>query len=77
MAAEALAIATPGSIVIADDFGDQLDAATAEHFAAALRQRAPPQPLINLRRCLAPKIAWSSASVPAIIARSLARVIAV
>lgn len=39
--AEALVLASvPGAIVIGDDFGDQLDAATTEHFAAVLRARA-------------------------------------
>ena len=37
-AAEALLLATvPGAVVLADDFGDQLDAAAAEHLAAVLR----------------------------------------
>ena len=37
-AAEAILLASvPGAIVLADDFGDQLDAAAAEHLAATLR----------------------------------------
>ena len=41
MAAEALVVAAvPGAVVLGDDFGDQLDAATSEHLAAVLRQRA-------------------------------------
>ena len=40
-AAEASAIAdASGAIVLADDFGDQLDAASAEYLAARLRRRA-------------------------------------
>jgi putative ATP-dependent endonuclease of OLD family len=40
-AAEALLVAqVPGAIVLADDFGDQLDGATAEHLAAMLRADA-------------------------------------
>lgn len=37
-AAEAMRLAAvPGAVILADDFGDQLDAATAEHLAALLR----------------------------------------
>jgi putative ATP-dependent endonuclease of OLD family len=40
-AAEALLLTqTPGAVVLADDFGDQLDSATAEHLAAMLRAGA-------------------------------------
>ena len=40
-AAEAMLLASvPGAIVLADDFGDQLDAAAAEHLAALLRARS-------------------------------------
>lgn len=40
-AAEAMLLANvPGAIVLADDFGDQLDAATTEHLAALLRGRS-------------------------------------
>jgi putative ATP-dependent endonuclease of OLD family len=40
-AAEALLLADmPGAVVLADDFGDQLDSATTEHLAAMLRARA-------------------------------------
>jgi hypothetical protein len=39
--AEAIMLATaPGAIILADDFGDQLDTANAEHFAAQLRASA-------------------------------------
>jgi hypothetical protein len=39
--AEAMLLANvPGAIVLADDFGDQLDAATTEHLAALLRGRS-------------------------------------
>ena len=39
--AEAMLLATmPGAVVLADDFGDQLDAPAAEHLAAILRSRA-------------------------------------
>lgn len=39
--AEALQLATvPGAVVLADDFGDQLDAAAAEHLGAVLRAKA-------------------------------------
>lgn len=39
--AEAMLLASvPGAIVLADDFGDQLDAAAAEHLAALLRARS-------------------------------------
>jgi hypothetical protein len=40
-AAEAMLLANlPGAVVLADDFGDQLDAAAAEHLAALLRARS-------------------------------------
>lgn len=40
-AAEAMLLASvPGAIVLADDFGDQLDAAAAEHLTALLRARS-------------------------------------
>jgi hypothetical protein len=40
-AAEAMLLANvPGAIVLADDFGDQLDTAAAEHLAAMLRARS-------------------------------------
>jgi hypothetical protein len=40
-AAEAMLLANvPGAIVLADDFGDQLDTAAAEHLAALLRARS-------------------------------------
>jgi hypothetical protein len=40
-AAEAILLASvPGAVVLADDFGDQLDTAAAEHLAATLRARA-------------------------------------
>ena len=40
-AAEAMLLASvPGAIVLADDFGDQLDTAAAEHLAAMLRARS-------------------------------------
>jgi hypothetical protein len=40
-AAEAMLLASvPGAIVLADDFGDQLDAAATEHLAALLRARS-------------------------------------
>lgn len=39
--AEAMLLASvPGAIVLADDFGDQLDSAAAEHLAALLRARS-------------------------------------
>ncbi|MEV0530888.1 hypothetical protein [Kitasatospora sp. NPDC050463] len=39
--AEAMLLANvPGAIVLADDFGDQLDAATAEHLASLIRNRS-------------------------------------
>lgn len=39
--AEAMLLATvPGAVVLADDFGDQLDASAAEHLAGMLRSRA-------------------------------------
>jgi hypothetical protein len=39
--AEAMLLASvPGAIVLADDFGDQLDAGAAEHLAALLRARS-------------------------------------
>ncbi|MGQ4482630.1 hypothetical protein [Streptomyces sp. SAS_276] len=39
--AEALLLAdVPGAVVLADDFGDQLDAATAEHLASLIRNRS-------------------------------------
>lgn len=40
-ASEAMLLASvPGAVVLADDFGDRLDAAAAEHLAAMLRARA-------------------------------------
>ena len=40
-AAEAMLLASvPGAVVLADDFGDQLDTAAAEHLAAMLRARS-------------------------------------
>jgi hypothetical protein len=40
-AAEAMLLANvPGAVVLADDFGDKLDAAAAEHLAALLRARS-------------------------------------
>jgi hypothetical protein len=39
--AEAMLLAdVPGAVVLADDFGDQLDAATAEHLASLIRNRS-------------------------------------
>lgn len=39
--AEALLLATvPGGVILADDFGDQLDAATTEHLASLTRNQA-------------------------------------
>lgn len=39
--AEAMLLADiPGAVVVADDFGDQLDAATAEHLASLIRNRS-------------------------------------
>ncbi|MCX4578925.1 hypothetical protein OHB41_38225 [Streptomyces sp. NBC_01571] len=39
--AEAMLLANvPGAVVLADDFGDQLDAATAEHLASLIRNRS-------------------------------------
>ncbi|MEW2582979.1 hypothetical protein [Streptomyces virginiae] len=39
--AEAMLLAdVPGAVVLADDFGDQLDAATAEHLASLVRNRS-------------------------------------
>jgi len=39
--AEAMLLANvPGAVVLADDFGDQLDAATAEHLASLIRSRS-------------------------------------